>query len=55
VAVVVLAYTGCRFGQMAALRMHRIDPLRRRVEIAESVTAVYGRLVWGKPKGHARR
>jgi integrase len=55
VAVLFLAYTGCRFGEMAALRVHRIDPLRRRVEIAESVTAVNGHLEWGTPKGHARR
>jgi integrase len=54
-AILFLAYTGVRFGEMAALRVGRVDVLRRRVEIAESVTAVNGALVWGTPKGHTRR
>jgi integrase len=53
--VLFLAYSGCRFGEMAALRVRRFDVVRRRVEIAESVTAVDGVLVWGTPKGHSRR
>lgn len=53
--VLFLAYTGVRFGEMAALRVQRLDPLKRSVEIAESVTSVNGFLVWGTPKGHARR
>ncbi|WP_375504256.1 tyrosine-type recombinase/integrase [uncultured Jatrophihabitans sp.] len=53
--VLFLAYTGVRFGEMAALRVRRIDPLKRRVEIAEAVTSVDGLLVWGTPKGHGRR
>lgn len=38
--VLFLAYTGVRFGEMAALRVRRLDPLKGRVEIAESVTSV---------------
>jgi integrase len=53
--VLFLAFTGVRFGEMAALRVHRLDPLARRVEIAESVTSVNGVLRWGTPKNHARR
>lgn len=53
--VLFLAYTGVRFGEMAALRVRRLDPLKRRVEIAEAVTSVNGSLVWGTPKGHSRR
>ncbi|MEP7021870.1 MAG: tyrosine-type recombinase/integrase [Pseudonocardiales bacterium] len=53
--ILFLAYTGVRFGEMAALRVERLDLLRRQVEIAESVTAVNGVLVWGTPKGHNRR
>lgn len=53
--VLFLAYTGVRFGEMAALRVRRLDPLKRRIEIAEAVTSVNGTLVWGTPKGHARR
>jgi integrase len=49
--VLFLAYTGVRWGEMAALRIHRIDLTRRRATIAESVTPVMGKgLVWGTPK-----
>jgi integrase len=37
----------------AALR--RVDLLRGRIEVAESVTDVDGRMVFGPPKSHARR
>src|SRR5205823_3590330 len=47
--------TGVRWGEMAALRVKRINFLRRRATIAESVTIVCGRPVWGTPKGHERR
>jgi integrase len=53
--VLFLAYTGVRFGEMAALRVRRIDFLRRRALIAESVTLAGNRQVWGTPKGHERR
>lgn len=53
--ILFLAYTGLRFGEVAALRAGRVDLLRRQVEVAESVTAVNGVLVWGVPKGHTRR
>lgn len=45
--ILFLAYTGVRFDEMAALRVRRVELARRQVEIAESVTAVNGRLVWG--------
>jgi integrase len=55
-AVLFLAYTGVRFGEMAALRAGRVDLERRRAVIAESVTVVQGKgLVWGTPKTHQRR
>jgi integrase len=54
--VLFLAYTGVRFGEMAALRVSRLDITRRRATIAESVTVVQGQgLVWGTPKSHERR
>ena len=53
--VLFLAYTGVRFGEMAALRVGRLDLLRRRAIIAESVTEVHGAQVWSTPKGHERR
>lgn len=53
--VLFLAYTGVRFGELAALRVSSLDLLRRRAVIAEAVTEVNGTLVWGTPKGHERR
>ena len=53
--VLVLAYCGLRFGELAALRVRRVDLLRRRLEVAESVTEVAGRVVFGTPKTHQRR
>jgi integrase len=53
--VLFLAYTGVRWGEMAALRVGRLDLMRRRAEIAESVTLVRGVQTWGTPKGHERR
>lgn len=50
-----LAYTGVRFGELAALRVGRLDFLRRRAVIAESVTLVRSEFVFGTPKGHERR
>ena len=51
----LLAYPGLRWGEAAALRVKRVDLARRRLVVAESVTEVNGRLVWGAPKTHARR
>lgn len=53
--VLFLAYTGVRFGEMAALRVGRLDLMRWRATIAESVTLVRGVQTWGTPKGHERR
>jgi integrase len=53
--VLTLAYTGVRFGELAALRVRRLDLMRRRALVAESVTEVGGVQHWGTPKGHERR
>ncbi len=54
--VLFLAYTGARFGEMAALKVARLDLRRGRAMIAESVTPIAGQgLVWGTPKNHQRR
>jgi integrase len=54
--VLFLAYTGVRFGEMAALRVARLDLRRNRAVIVESVTPVQGQgLVWGSTKTHQRR
>ncbi|MBQ1065177.1 MULTISPECIES: site-specific integrase [Micromonospora] len=51
----VLAYTGLRWGELAALRVRRVDLVKRRLLVAESVTEVNGRAVFGTPKTHQRR
>jgi integrase len=53
--VLFKAYTGVRWGELTALRVGRLDLLRRRAFIAEAVTEVRGVLVWGTPKTHERR
>lgn len=51
----VLALTGLRFGELAALRVGRVNPLRRRLEVVEAVAEVAGHLQWGDPKTHQHR
>jgi integrase len=55
VVVRFLAYTGLRWGELAALKVGRVDLVRRRAMVAKSVTEVNGELVWGNPKTHERR
>ena len=53
--VLFLSYAGLRWGEMAALRVGRVDFLRRRALVAESVTPVKGVMTFGPTKGHERR
>lgn len=53
--VLFLAYTGLRWGEMAALRVRHVDLQRKRATIAESVTPVHGQMVFGETKGHEHR
>lgn len=54
-AVLVLAYCGLRWCELAALRVDSIDFLRRRLVVTEAMTEIHGRLVWGTPKSHEAR
>lgn len=51
----VLGWTGIRFGEAAALKVESVDPLRRRLRIAEAVAEVRGRVIVDTPKTHAAR
>jgi len=51
--VFVGAYCGLRFGELAALKTHRVDLLHRRIEVAETLTEVKGRHHTGPPKTRA--
>ncbi len=54
-AVRFLAYTGLRWGEMAALKVENFDMLRRRVNVVQGVAEVKGSLVWSTAKNHERR
>ncbi|MGW5109147.1 tyrosine-type recombinase/integrase [Nocardia sp. NPDC004123] len=54
-AIRLLAYTGLRWGEMAALKVSSFDMLRRRVNVLEAVAEVQGRIVWSTTKNHERR
>lgn len=49
------AYSGLRAGEIGALKVKRIDFLRGRVEVAESVSDVGGQLIVGPTKTYANR
>lgn len=53
--ILFLAYTGVRFGELSALRVRRVDLMRRRAEIVEAVAEVRGRAVFSTPKSHQVR
>lgn len=55
ILVQVLGWTGLRFGEAIALRVERIDLLRRRLRIVESISEVRGALILGTPKNHQAR
>ena len=53
--ILFLAYTGLRFGELSALRVRRLDLMRRRAEIVEAMAEVGGRAVFSTPKSHQVR
>ena len=53
--VMTLAYSGLRWGELAALRVRDVDLLRGRLRVRRAVTEVNGRLVWTTPKGKEAR
>ena len=53
--VLFLAYTGLRWGEMAGLRVNRVDFVRRRIDVAHAVSEPRGVIIRGTPKNHERR
>jgi integrase len=53
--VLVLAFCGLRWGEAAGLKVGRVDLLKRRLTVAETLSEVGGHLVWGTPKNHQVR
>jgi integrase len=53
--ILLLAYTGLRWGEATALRVCDIDFGRRRIDVRRAYADVGGRLVLGSPKSHQSR
>ncbi|MCZ7532592.1 MAG: site-specific integrase [Acidimicrobiia bacterium] len=53
--IYVFAYGGLRWGELAALRRGRVDVLRRRIDVTESLVDISGSLSFGTPKTHQTR
>ena len=53
--ILVLAYTGMRWGEATALRVCDIDFDRRRIDVRRAFSDVGGRVVLGTPKSHQSR
>lgn len=53
--VLLLAYTGLRWGEAVSLRVHDLDMLRRRATIAENAVQSGGKIYVGTPKAHTQR
>lgn len=55
VLILLLAWSGIRWGEAVALTPKAVNVEKRRVRVSESVTEIGGRLVWGSPKTHEQR
>jgi integrase len=53
--VLLLAYTGLRFGEVVGLRSEDVNLCARRIRVRRSITQVGGKLVEGNPKSAAGR
>ena len=51
----VAAYTGLRFGELGALRVDRLDMLKRSLRVVENLSEVQGHLAVGPVKSKASR
>jgi integrase len=55
VFVLLLGYTGLRWGEATALRICDVDLRRRRIDVRRAFSDVGGRIVLGTPKSHQSR
>ncbi len=49
-ALVLVAYTGLRWGELSGLRVKRVDLLHGRITLVEQFLEVRGRLAFGPPR-----
>ena len=55
VFVLTASHTGLRYGELAGLKVGRLDLLRKRLTVAETLSEVQGKLILGEPKSEASR
>ncbi|MEX0863503.1 MAG: tyrosine-type recombinase/integrase [Acidimicrobiia bacterium] len=55
VMVLTAAYSGLRFGELCALRVDRLDALRRTIRVEESLAEVRSQFIFKSPKSEASR
>ncbi len=53
--VLLLAYTGLRWGEGVGLRVQNLDLLRRRIQVNENAVQAGGQMHVGSPKSHKQR
>src|SRR3979490_2956376 len=53
--VLILAYSGLRFGELTGLNVEDVDVEARRIRVRRSITQLSGRLLEGPPKSRAGR
>lgn len=53
--ILLLGYTGLRWGEATALRICDIDLGRRRIDVGRAFSDVGGHVVLGSPKSHQSR
>jgi integrase len=55
VMVLTAAYSGLRFGELCALKVGRLDALRRTIRVEESLSEVRSEFTFKSPKSEASR
>ncbi|CAN5870976.1 site-specific integrase [soil metagenome] len=53
--VLTAAYSGLRFGELCALRVERLDALRRTIRVEENLSEVRSQFIFKSPKSDASR
>ena len=53
--MLLLAYTGLRWGEAIGMRVHDLDLLRKRASVTENAVQAGGRIHVGTPKAHKQR
>ena len=55
IVIYTAAYAGLRWGELAGLRVERVNVLRRSIAVVEQLNELSGKFAWGPPKTAAGR